>query len=101
MGYVEDKDTGLSFHLPGELKWLVYVEVPSRDLNLTPDKALQQFYGDIPILGLPGLGSPHLIPNQTPFIVDDEVQLVCKYLKAYKEGRINRLYKIGMPRQFN
>ena len=84
MGYVEDKDTGLSFHFPGELGWLVYVEVPSRDLNMTPDEALQQFCGDIPTLGLPGLGSPHLIPNQTPF------------MKAYKEKRIDQLYKNGM-----
>ena len=79
LGYVEDKDTGLSFRLPGELEWFVYVEVPSCDLNMTPDEALQQFCWDIPTLGL--VGSPHLIPYQAPSILDD-VQLVCKYLKA-------------------
>ena len=93
LGYVEDKDTGLSFHLPGGLGWLVYVEVPSRDVGMTPEETLEQFRGDIPTLGL--LGSPHLIPNQTPYVIDSEVQLVCKYLKAYKERRIDRLYKNG------
>ena len=92
LGYVEDKDTGLSIHLPGSLGWLVYVEVPSR-IGMTPEETLEQFLGDIPTLGL--LGSPHLIPNQTPYVIDSEVQLVCKYLKAYKERRIDRLYKNG------
>ena len=93
LGYVEDKDTGLSFHLPGGLGWLVYVEVPSRDVGMTPEETLEQFRGEIPTLGL--LGSPHLIPNQTPYVIDSEVQLVCKYLKAYKERKIDRLYKNG------
>ena len=94
LGYVEDRDTGLSFRLPGGLDWVIYVEVPSRDLTMTPEKMLEQFCGDIPILGL--LGSPHQISSETPFNIDEEVQLVCKYLKAHKEGRIDCLYKEGM-----
>ena len=27
LGYVEDSDTGLSFHIPGGLSWAIYVEV--------------------------------------------------------------------------
>ena len=92
LGYVEDKDTGLSFHLPAGLNWVVYVEVPSRDIRTTPDKMLEQFLSDIPTLDL--IGTPHLISNSTYFI-DDEVQLVCKYLKAYKKKKINQLFKTG------
>ena len=94
LGYVEDRDTGLSFRLPGGLDWVIYVEVPSRDLTMTPEEMLEQFCGDIPMLGL--LGSACKILNEIPFIIDKEVQLVCKYLKAHKEGRINQLYKEGM-----
>ena len=93
LGYVEDRDTGLSFRLPGGLDWAIYVEVPSRDLTMTPDKMLEQFCGDIPTLGL--LGTSHHVCRE-PFIIDEEVQLVCKYLKAHKEKRIDRLYKDGM-----
>ena len=61
---------------------------------MTPEEMLEQFCGDIPTLGL--LGSPHKILNEIPFLIDEEVQLVCKYLKAHKEKRIDRLYKVGM-----
>eukprot|EP00731_Ephydatia_muelleri_P026772 Em0018g872a len=97
LGYVEDRDTGLSFHLPGGLDWVIYVEVPSRDLTMTPDKMLEQFCSDIPTLGL--LGTSHHVCE--PFIMDEEVQLVCKYLKAYKEKEIDRLYKDGQPVKFS
>ena len=59
---------------------------------MTPDKMLEQFCSDIPTLGL--LGTSHHVCE--PFIMDEEVQLVCKYLKAYKEKEIDRLYKDGM-----
>ena len=94
LGYIEDKDTGLSFQLPIGLGWIIYVEVPSRDLAMNPHDMLKHFCDDIPTLGL--LGTPHLIPSDTPFIIDDDAQLVCKYLKAYKEKRIDRLYKQSM-----
>ena len=94
LGYVEDRNTGLSFRLPGGLDWVIYVEVPSRDLTLTSEEMLEQFCGDIPMLSL--LGSACKVLNEIPFIIDEEVQLVCKYLKAHKEGRINQLYKEGM-----
>ena len=91
LGYVEDKDTGLSFRLPGGRGWRVYIEVPSRNINMTPDDALEHFRSEIPTFNL--LGSTYLVPNETPFIINSEVQLVCKYLKAFKTKRIDRLYK--------
>lgn len=27
LGYVEDQETGLSFRIPGEMKWNIYIEV--------------------------------------------------------------------------
>ena len=61
---------------------------------MNPHDMLKHFCDDIPTLGL--LGAPHLIPSDTPFIIDDDAQLVCKYLKAYKEKRIDRLFKQSM-----
>ena len=61
---------------------------------MDPEASLQAFNKDIPSLGL--LGTKHYVEPSTPFMVDDDVQLVCKYLKAYKTGGtrgIDRLYK--------
>ena len=68
-------------------------QVPSRD-QMTPNESLREFFEDVPALGL--LGTPHCIYPQTPFVVDADVQLVCKYLKAYRTGGtkgIDRLYR--------
>ena len=68
-------------------------QVPSRD-QMTPNESLREFFEDVPALGL--LGTPHCIYPQTLFVVDDDVQLVCKYLKAYRTGGtkgIDRLYR--------
>lgn len=50
------------------------------------------------------LGTPHYISPDVPFTVDSDVQLVCKYLRAYKEELkhnsglgIDRLYEEGGP----
>lgn len=64
---------------------------------MSPDMSLKEFFEDIPALGL--LGTPHVVYPETPYVVDDDVQLVCKYLKAYKIGGtkgIDKLYKEGM-----
>ena len=61
---------------------------------MTPNESLREFFEDVPALGL--LGTPHCIYPQTPFVVDADVQLVCKYLKAYRIGGtkgIDRLYR--------
>lgn len=52
----------------------------------------------LPVLEL--LASAHYIDPDIPYVVDSDVQLVCKYLLAYdnkgdKKKGINRLYKEG------
>ena len=94
LGYVEDPSTGASFRFPGGQEWAIYVEVPSLDRNHKTEESLQLFTKIFPTLGL--LGSMHPIYQVTPITVDEDVQLVCKYLKAYKIGGvkgIDRLYK--------
>lgn len=63
---------------------------------MTPSEALEHFRHEIPALGL--VGTPHFIEPDTPYTVDAEVQVVCKYLKAYSSKgshSINRLYREG------
>ena len=98
LGCVEDPITGLSFSIPGGMGWRIYVEVPSRISTQKPEKSLSQFMEEVPALGL--LGVPHPVDPNTPYKVDDDVQLVCKYLKAYwlfieKKGQkgINKLFR--------
>lgn len=47
------------------------------------------------------LGTPHYISPDVPFSVDQDVQLVCKYLRAYKSDdlarSINTLYEEDGP----
>lgn len=100
LGYVEDPSTGTSFRIPGGLEWAIYIEVPSIGGGARPEESLHVFCQSIPALGL--LGSPHVVHHATPYAVDDDVQLVCKYLKAFKaytqhggQSGINRLYKEG------
>lgn len=97
LGYVEDPITGLSFSIPGGMGWKVFVEVPSRISSGSPEESLAQFIREVPALGM--LGVPYAINPNTPYTVDEDVQLVCKYLKAYrvfmeKGGKgINKIYR--------
>ncbi len=71
-------------------------KVPSR-IKMNSEMSLMEFFEDVPALGF--LGTPYLIEPNAPYIVNEEVQLVCKYLRAYKIGGtkgINKLYKEGM-----
>ena len=67
-------------------------KVPSR-IKMNSEMSLKEFLQDVPALGL--LGTPHLIDPNTPYKVNEEVQLVCKYLWAHKHKAINKLYKEG------
>ena len=63
---------------------------------MNSEMCLTEFFEDIPALGL--LGTPYEIHPDIPYVVNEEVQLVCKYLKAFKIGGskgINKLYKEG------
>lgn len=41
------------------------------------------------------VGKRHLIDAMEPYYVDEGVQLICKYLKANKEGTIDKEYVEG------
>ena len=63
---------------------------------MTSGEALKQFRDEVPALGL--LGTQHFVHPEKPFTVDNDVQLVCKYLKALQLGGrkgIDRLYREG------
>ena len=60
---------------------------------MSTDEALKQFQEEVPTLGL--LGTPHYIRPETRYSVDEDVQLVCKYLRALSNGKIDRLYREG------
>ena len=68
--------------------------MPSREREGSGD-ALKLFHREVPALQL--LGTPHYIHPDIPFLVDQDVQLVCKYLRAYKMGGrgIDREYREG------
>ena len=63
--------------------------MPSQD-RYTDEDSLKHFCSEVPALDL--FGTPHCVNHKVPFSVDSDVQLVCKYLCAYKEGRIDELY---------
>ena len=57
-----------------------------------PQNDLEVFLSEIPVLQL--LGKQVYICPSVEFH-DGKVQLVCKYLKAYNENRINKLCRRG------
>ena len=87
--YVEDPSSGLSFRLSLGLNWTFYIEVPCHSIDQDPQLALEQLCDKIPLFNV--IGTPLLISQQIPFSVTPEVQLVCKYLKAYQDGRIDNV----------
>ena len=42
----------------------------------------------VPVVKL--LGTPHYVGSDVPYVVDEDVQLVCKYLRAYKQRGENK-----------
>lgn len=73
------------------------LQVPCRD-GKTAEEALKLFYHEVPVLQL--FSTPHEIKSDIRFTVDNDVQLVCKYLHAYKmvgnrNKGIDRLYREG------
>ena len=51
---------------------------------------MRLLFNEVPTLNL--LGSLHFIDAGVPYDVDDDVQLICKYLQAYKQQEIDILY---------
>lgn len=92
LGCVYDPVTGECFYMPSGLNWKFYVEVPIQiyDSALGPSdnqRYLHKFQTYVPIFKF--VGTPMEIMPSVFFQVDEKVQLVCKYLKAYDEF-INR-----------
>ena len=72
-----------------------YLQVPS-SVEKDVSNAMQQFREEVPTLSL--LGSEYTVRAEVPYKVDEDVQLVCKYLQAYDKGGvkgIDQLYKEG------
>ena len=67
------------------------VQVPSRNTKGDPLENLEQFKTEVPVLGL--LGTPVPIEHTSKFTITGDVQLVCKYLKAFETEQIDRLYR--------
>ena len=73
--------------------YLCIPQVPSRDSDITPEEALSQFHNDIPVLAL--IGTEYKVKPEVNYTVDEDVQLVCKYLNALRSGEIDRLCEDG------
>ena len=74
--------------------------MPSRNSSSNADSFLKDFLSEIPIFKL--LGTPKLVESTAQYsdVSDPDVQLVCKYLRAYEIGGkkgIDRLYKGAAP----
>ena len=70
---------------------LSVVQVPSRNTIGGPRENLEQFKTEVPILSL--LGTPVPIEHTSKFSITGDVQLVCKYLKAFETNMIDKLYR--------
>ena len=67
------------------------VQVPSRNTAGDPLENLERFKKEVPVLDL--LGTPVAIKHTSKFSITGDVQLVCKYLKAFQTKRIDKLYR--------
>ena len=73
--------------------WPDDISLSDHDCKAALEGSLKHFQSEIPVLGL--LGSPRLIDHNEPLVADANVQLVCKYLRAYHDrtiAGIDRLY---------
>lgn len=61
------------------------------------EENLQVFFSEVPVLQL--IGSAKVIDSNILYDVDEDVQLVCKYLQAYDQRRINKTYDDRQPNQ--
>ena len=60
------------------------------DFQVPSWMCLQEFMENkVPALGL--VGTPHQIEPSALYCLDDDVQLLCSYFKAYESGEINTL----------
>ena len=91
LGYVYDAPSGKGFYMPVGLNWKIFIEVPIQATDLEnpgshsrdPIILLDNFLDSVPILRF--IGKNKLIEANKPYLIDEEVQLVCKYLRAFEE----------------
>ena len=57
---------------------------------MNAEEALECFREEVPTFKF--LGTPRLVDCSYNYCVDGDVQLVCKYLQAYRNGTIDTLY---------
>ena len=74
--------------------------MPSRNLSSNVDAFLKEFLSELPIFKI--LGTPKLVESTALYsdVSNPDVQLVCKYLRAYNAGGkkgIDRLYRGATP----
>ena len=83
LGFVEDVETGESFRLSGNFELRFFIEVPSHISNGKDAPCLDRFLARLPLFKY--VGKKQEVNRHGPFDVNDDVQVVCKYLKAYDE----------------
>lgn len=85
------------FALPSDAGWDVFVEVPSLVGHAADAAGVNQaaWYAEhaLPLLWLVGT----IVEPPAEFEVDERVRRVCKYLRAYSDGTINRKFGDGAP----
>ena len=100
MSFVQDSATGQSFRLKAGYNWQFYVEVPSVADEQDAGKGLMNFLALVPFLKY--VGRQHHVKQDDPLDITDDMQLVCKYLKALKNPKhINRLYRRNRQVKFS
>ncbi|XP_065842574.1 uncharacterized protein [Oscarella lobularis] len=94
LGFVQDEESGKCFRLTGSSLWHIFVEVPAYPEVTDGNKSLSKFLEDVPIFHY--LGQSYEISPDSLFDLNDDVQLVCKYLKVYASGDIDRRLQNNM-----
>jgi hypothetical protein len=108
LGAVIDYESATTFRLHKKATWHFYIEIPSShssESSLTVahqlERNLLEFQERLPIFKY--IGQTVVIGSRNDFDIDCELQLVCKYLRAYENGR--KSYDIGTfnrrPRRTN
>ena len=98
------RQCGVTNFLKLQFSSVFCTQVPFRD-GRTEEESLKLFYDEVPVLEL--LSTSFYVGPNIAFTVDSDVQLVCKYLQAYKRRlsgkylEIDKLYKEKEPVKFS
>ena len=67
----------------------MFLQVPSLYEEKDPHKSMKKFTECYPVFDV--LGKEKLIDSDIPYVCDDQVYLVCKYLKAMKANTLDQV----------